>query len=317
MKVETKLAVILFVLLTLPLYGALHLTHLGLHQELETALAVAFIVSVMALKPLGHLLGNVIFMNEIRAINRFCVQVKQGNYAPEWPLPPEGDDEHELMRLKRNLFWMAHAISSREERLRSALDVTSQSMQEFERLSLVDGLTGVGNRRAFEAGLREAVARSGQEGAACHLMLIDCDGFKQVNDRLGHAAGDRLLVSLGEILRSSTRAGADLPFRYGGDEFGVVFGRAGRGAVLEAGERIRRRFAEQAVAGATLSIGVAECAGGDEPESAAARLKEQADAAVYAAKRRGKNQVVVAWDADRPAALSNGSHRAVAGGTGG
>jgi diguanylate cyclase (GGDEF)-like protein len=301
MKVETKLAVILFFLLTLPLYGALHLTHLGWREELETGLAVAFILSVILLKPLGHLLGNVIFMNEIRAINRFCVQVKQGDYAPEWPLPPEGDDEHELMRLKRNLFWMAHAISSREERLRSALDVTSQSMQEFERLSLVDGLTGVGNRRAFEARLCEAATRSATEGAPCYLMLIDCDGFKQVNDQLGHAAGDDLLVRLGDILRASTRAGVDLPFRFGGDEFGVVFSRAGRGAVLEAGERIRRRFAELAVGGATLSIGVAESGGGEAPEVVAARLKEQADVAVYAAKAQGKDRVSAFWDPDFPA----------------
>ena len=298
MKVDTKLSLILGLTVLAPMATALFLAYGNRLEQLELFLCVFIIAFAIALKPLANYLGNVIFMADIRAMNNFCLRVKQGDYDAEWPLPPEGDDEHELMQLKRNFYWMVHAISSREDWLRCRLNDTAQSMEKFEQLSFLDGLTRISNRRFFEIRVREMAARALERGEVFHLMMIDCDGFKGVNDTLGHMAGDDLLIRLAEILRLSTREEKDTPFRYGGDEFGVLVAGVSRRGAVELAERIRRRFADLGIPGTSLSVGVAEGPGpllGDV-EFVAEELKRAADDALYAAKNGGKDRVVAAWD---------------------
>jgi len=301
MKVDTKLSLILGLTTLSPMAAALFLAYDNRLEQLELFLCVFIILFALALKPLSHYLGNVIFMADIRAMNKFCLRVKQGDYDAEWPLPPEGDDEHELMQLKRNFYWMVHAISSREDWLRCRLNDTAQSMEKFEQLSFLDGLTRISNRRFFELRVREMAAWSLERGESFHLMMIDCDGFKAVNDTLGHMAGDDLLIRLAEILRLSTREEKDTPFRYGGDEFGVLVAGVSRRGAVELAERIRRRFADLGIPGTSLSVGVAEGPGPHlgEVEHVAEELKRAADEALYAAKNAGKNRVIAAWGDER------------------
>ncbi|BBD08590.1 diguanylate cyclase domain-containing protein [Desulfovibrio ferrophilus] len=294
MKVDTKLFLILFSLVTAPLATALVLIHEGYGELGELFLSVSAIASFLMLKPLASLLANVIFMRDIKAMNRFCLQVKQGKYNAAWPLPDEQEDEHELLQLKRNLFWMVHAISSREDWLQSRLSETAETKERFERMSYMDGLTGIYNRRFFDERLLELAEQAMNKGESFYLMMLDCDGFKAVNDVFGHQAGDALLVRLAGILQRFTREGVDYPFRYGGDEFGVIFTCVEQDAVMRISERIRERFHDVRVGDSSLSIGVGRFEWAVDAEAAVEELKQRVDLAVYAAKNGGKDRVILA-----------------------
>jgi diguanylate cyclase (GGDEF)-like protein len=143
-----------------------------------------------------------------------------------------------------------------------------------------DALTGLPNRRAFEEQLAIEVARAARYGGQLTVCLVDLDAFKAVNDRQGHAMGDAVLCAIAAIL--TRLRGSDQAFRFGGDEFAVIFSGAN-----EAGAGTAMRRAQTAVEGdpacrgVGLSWGVAQLSGDD-----ADTLVARADAALYEAKRR-------------------------------
>nr|WP_314074216.1 GGDEF domain-containing protein [uncultured Roseococcus sp.] len=170
-------------------------------------------------------------------------------------------------------------------------------LAEARRLATTDPLTGLANRR----GLDEAM-RSGLENAATApltLLLLDVDHFKAVNDTHGHPAGDHLLRLLAETLREALETlphgGEALPARFGGEEFCVLLRGAGLKEATGAAEAIRLRIAGASLLlrpagprlGVTVSLGIAMALSGDGP----AQLIERADAALYEAKRSGRNRV--------------------------
>jgi diguanylate cyclase (GGDEF)-like protein len=166
-----------------------------------------------------------------------------------------------------------------------------ESQQLLQRMAYLDPLTGLANRRRFEAYLRQAASQAARETLRFTLLLIDLDGFKQVNDTLGHDAGDALLSEVSRRLEGVLRK-ADVIARLGGDEFAVLLAdTVGPGAVKTACERIGRALATPLVyRGSTLtctaSIGAARC-----PEDAAVPdlLYKRADTALYKSKRAGRN----------------------------
>jgi two-component system chemotaxis family response regulator WspR len=166
---------------------------------------------------------------------------------------------------------------------------------ELRWMSLTDGLTGVGNRRAFDEALLLEVARARRQRADLALVMLDLDHFKAVNDAIGHPAGDEVLVAFVGRIRSVTR-GADPLFRYGGEEFALLLAGAGPDAALAAGDRaVRATAAAPLPAGrglvpVTCSAGAAVLAPDDG--GAGTELVARADAALYAAKRSGRNRVV-------------------------
>ncbi|MBL7259445.1 GGDEF domain-containing protein [Paractinoplanes lichenicola] len=176
------------------------------------------------------------------------------------------------------------AVALWQQRLRTLNSVeTIRSMEQLRVEAWVDPLTGLANRRAFDAAVRS------YEGGAdmwATVLVIDTDKFKQINDTDGHAAGDAALRAIAESLSGLVRAD-DLVARLGGDEFAVLL--PGLGNAL--GREVAQRMAEavRALDGpATLSIGVA---GG--PASTLPSVVELADAAMYKAKRRGGDGVEV------------------------
>ncbi|WP_237217688.1 diguanylate cyclase, partial [Falsiroseomonas oryziterrae] len=173
-----------------------------------------------------------------------------------------------------------------QERLRADLD---RSLE----LAVTDPLTGLRNRRYARRHL-EGVLRHGAAAA----LLIDADHFKAVNDTHGHAAGDLVLRELAARMREHLRA-ADVVARWGGEEFMVVMSGANAEDARLVAERLRHAVAAEPVAvlGAalpvTVSIGIAVAGDG---ELGADQLLEAADAALYLAKRNGRNRVEVAGD---------------------
>lgn len=173
--------------------------------------------------------------------------------------------------------------------------ILGRQADQLDRLSRTDPLTGLLNARGFFERIDLELARSRRYGGPLAMLVIDLDGLKNINDRYGHRAGDAALRSLADVIRSQLR-GTDVGARWGGDEFAVLAPGASRSAAVDLAERVRglvlQRSAECRL---SASIGVATVDSASSPdERSPDRLMQAADAAMYAAKRRGRNNVVSA-----------------------
>ena len=177
------------------------------------------------------------------------------------------------------------------------VDESRRMQLELERLASYDELTALPNRRSFMATLGQAQDRLRDGGAGFALLLIDVDYFKRVNDRYGHAVGDRALRVLGRTLKAVLRD-EDTPGRLGGEEFAALLPGATRDNAVAAAERVREAVAAAAVEvrgdslRVTVSIGVAQAA----PEIGIQELMRVADERLYAAKGAGRNRVMASAD---------------------
>lgn len=176
-----------------------------------------------------------------------------------------------------------------------------QSLAEVKQEAAVDDLTGLVNRRAFDLRLRRAVSRGKTDAAPMALLLLDVDHFKRVNDTYGHKVGDLVLRLVGRLLAENVK-GRDTAARYGGEEFAVLLAGADLRAGAIVGEQMRaalegkhlaNRGSGQHPHNVTVSVGVAQF----RPGEGAAALVERADAALYRAKRGGRNRVCTEGDA--------------------
>jgi len=189
-------------------------------------------------------------------------------------------DGHEARQLRKTI----------DRRVR---DATRQATAELERMALRDPLTDLGNRRLLDQHLPRIVSATRESGTELIALAIDMDGFKQVNDRLGHDAGDELLVLLAGLLKACTRRD-DLSMRIGGDEFVVLMPGCDIGRAKTIADSIRTLLRQQTAAmlagkaTCDLSVGVA-CLRADGCDNGPALLK-RADQRLYKAKRAGKGR---------------------------
>lgn len=174
--------------------------------------------------------------------------------------------------------------------------------QAYAQAAVIDPVSGLFNRRYFQARLDEELQRAFRQLTSVALLMIDLDEFKGVNDRYGHVAGDQVIRDISEILRRSVRI-FDVCTRFGGEEFAVMMPGGTLESAAATAERIRHRVETYDRKGSdlsglrvTASIGVAV----SPPEPTARDLIEQADRALYQAKNAGKNRVITA-DPDRSA----------------
>lgn len=177
-------------------------------------------------------------------------------------------------------------------------------IEESQKLAATDALTGLMNRRAFSSAMRAELSRSSRHDYPLALALLDVDHFKRVNDKHGHAAGDRVLCAMGEMLGAHLRV-SDLSARWGGEEFVVAFTSTDLEGARVGAERLRAAIEGVSVADdsgeaipVTASIGVAFWTPGEPLES----LVSRADQAMYSSKAAGRNRVTVSEIAasDRP-----------------
>ena len=161
-----------------------------------------------------------------------------------------------------------------------------------QELSRTDSLTGVANSRAFLDAAETELARARRYRHRLSVAYIDLDGFKLVNDRLGHSAGDEVLRTVAMEIRTGVRS-TDVVGRLGGDEFAILFPETGGEAASAAIEQVRRRLG-RAMEGApipvTLSIGVVTC---EIPPASADELIRAADRLMYEVKAKGKDEVAL------------------------
>jgi diguanylate cyclase (GGDEF)-like protein len=173
---------------------------------------------------------------------------------------------------------VVRTLAARNERL----------VRDLKAEARVDALTGLLNRRGFEERLAVETARAARDGAGVAIVAFDLDHFKSVNDERGHEAGDRALATLGAVIREHARAG-DLTARWGGEEFVVVMPGAGAVAARRLAERVRAAFAATGL-DVTASAGVGVADAPFDPRA----LMASADAALYEAKRAGRDRTVIA-----------------------
>ena len=169
-----------------------------------------------------------------------------------------------------------------------------QYKKQIEHQALVDFVTGLSNRRAFENKLDEEFNRATRYGHPLSLLILDVDDFKRINDTHGHYFGDKVLQKIAENLQAKTRR-SDYPARYGGDEFVLILPEGNLESAYQAGDKIRKeikalRFeASNGAFSVTLSIGISSTS--EKPYSNWNLLIQDADEAPYVAKMNGKDQL--------------------------
>jgi diguanylate cyclase (GGDEF)-like protein len=202
-------------------------------------------------------------------------------------------------------------VLSLRRHFRGLVDTLQRDAHELQRLATTDPLTGLKNRRAFDAALEERNAAFRERAEGCALLMLDIDHFKDVNDAYGHQIGDKLLRAMAEritqTVAKSGMEGASIA-RYGGEEFAVILPGLGRERGAEVAEAVRRaverfsfvvRTSEGEVLKKNLKVSVSIGVGAVRPEFSsgfANRLVDAADTALLAAKNAGRNRVMVAPD---------------------
>ncbi len=186
-------------------------------------------------------------------------------------------------------------VQERTYELDIALQKLAEANETLHELSLVDPLTGIKNRKFFNDRYAEEWRRAVRQEYPLALIMVDIDHFKSVNDRYGHLCGDACIKAVAEVLLGSLKRPADHVARYGGEEFCLILPHGDPDGVAELAEHLRRRVQEREVMFGgekltlTVSAGVAIMLPGRADDSDT--LIANADAALYEAKRGGRNQV--------------------------
>lgn len=175
--------------------------------------------------------------------------------------------------------------------LLSRMSVACSRAKHFEdaqHCAVTDLLTGLYNKAYFLEAIKTEISRGHRNQKPLSLVMFDFDNFKELNDTKGHVEGDRILKEIGKLLREHIRA-MDIPCRYGGEEFAVILPEALQDSAFSIAERLRKHAEVQFAGLTTISLGVVTCM--NSSVSADSMIK-QADAALYKAKRLGKNRTV-------------------------
>lgn len=240
--------------------------------------------------------GENVGRTAVEAIRRGAMDyvVKFGEYLFTIPLVVEKNltaakVERENKRLRQDLERAYEEVHQKNLQL-------EESLRRLELAAATDPLTGLYNRRHFGMVIEQLFAEAQRYGNDLSCVMIDLDGYKQLNDSLGHQMGDQLLVVAAKAITSNLRK-MDVAARYGGDEFVLLLPRAGTDEAAGVAARVREDFGRASASvlrrssGLTMSIGIGSLLG--DGVGATEQLVARADAALYRAKADGRNRVVI------------------------
>jgi diguanylate cyclase (GGDEF)-like protein len=181
-------------------------------------------------------------------------------------------------------------LSNLKSELSSPTVIDETFVAEIVRRSIRDGLTSLFNHSTCFQKIKTELSRYQRYNTVFSIMMIDIDNFKKINDRYGHQEGDKILAMLGTMMEEETRD-SDICCRYGGEEFTIILPSTGLGETCLLAERLRSRVERSMPVGrrVTLSIGVASC---HKQTATAQSIIDEADSALYRAKRSWKNRVI-------------------------
>lgn len=211
----------------------------------------------------------------------------------------------EVQAIVQGMMQDTHEMLERNQKLEQELDKSSVLMQDLQRdleqvrkEAMTDGLTGLSNRKAFDAAIARVTEEADASNTPFTLLMVDIDHFKTFNDNFGHQIGDQVLRLVARTLIEGVK-GKDIAARYGGEEFVIILPETTLSAGVAVGNSLRKAVATKDVINRssgeklgriTMSVGVAEFTPGEK----IADLIERADAALYTAKHNGRNQVAAA-----------------------
>ncbi len=255
------------------------------NQTLHKTVMIVVIMSVLLLL-LAWYGAEIFFTRRFRILLDMTARVRAGDFSARSGF---GEGREELNQLGVALDQMASELQDRDKQLQDALE-------RLRSQAITDELTGLYNRRHLWNALEAELVRARRKRMPMAVMLFDIDHFKLLNDQWGHEAGDMVLQVIAQVVRRVVR-GTDLVARHGGEEFVVVMPEASEEVALLRARELRVRISElsvtyqgQALGAITISIGVAVSA--DASQSGELLVRE-ADAAMYEAKTRGRDQVAV------------------------
>jgi diguanylate cyclase (GGDEF)-like protein len=220
---------------------------------------------------------------KIRRLTHKVIDFSQHTLGTQPRAKQKGD---ELCILEKQFQDLTDEVVQVRGTLMEKAEELSKLYEETRELSLRDPLTGLANRRFMDIVIERSLAKAKRDGSSLSVIMLDIDYFKKYNDTYGHIAGDKLLVDLATVLLREVRD-VDLVVRYGGEEFLIVLYKAELTKACDVAERIRKTVEEEK--GVTVSLGVSIYVQGMQQED----LINAADAALYQAKRRGRNLVHV------------------------
>lgn len=211
----------------------------------------------------------------------------------------------EMREIVQSVMSDTRNMLERNQKLEHELDKSSALMQDLQRdleqvrkEAMTDGLTGLSNRKAFDAAIARVTEEAQSSNTTFTLLMVDIDHFKTFNDNYGHQIGDQVLRLVARTLVEGVK-GRDISARYGGEEFAIILPETTLSAGVAVGNSLRKAVATKDVINRssgeklgriTMSVGVAEFIPGERVED----LIERADAALYTAKHNGRNQVAAA-----------------------
>lgn len=240
-------------------------------QQIYQAIAMVLSVIIMGLILVGF---GLIDRDVIKPLNRLSEWIRymhRGSYS----FDAREFSNNEIGKVAKGFADMASQVAS--------------NISNLEHVSETDALTNIRNRSAIDKALLNEMYRFERHGAPCAILMVDIDHFKGVNDRYGHLIGDKVLIDVAKVLTAAIRM-SDILGRWGGEEFIIVCPGTDVESARFVAERIRSRIAEHRFDGpghVTVSIGVGEFEKGKSVEHAV----QNADEALYRAKREGRNRV--------------------------
>ncbi len=223
------------------------------------------------------------------------VEKFQKNMIPV-SLPVQKDDEISI--LHASFSEMSNTVLQKSEDLTTALTELALANEQLGNMTIMDGLTGVKNRRYFNNKIEKEIKRASRQQKTLSLLMLDIDHFKHINDTYGHQAGDEVLKSIADTLSKHVLRSGDDVARYGGEEFCIILPNTEVDGAAALAEKIRMEIQKKSISynrkkiKVTISIGVAAIIPADE-NLEIDKIVNMADSALYEAKETGRNKTVI------------------------